>query len=324
VRRRTVLALALLALAVFAPVAFAGASSSVTLSLVAYSTPRAAYADIIPAFQATAAGKDVQFTQSYGASGDQARAVIAGLKADVVALSLEPDLKTLVQAGIVDPSWSKNAYQGMVTNSVVVFVLRNGNPKHIKTWNDLLKPGVQIVTPNPFTSGGARWNIMAAYGAWLKEKNTPAQARAKLLKLFKNVVVQDSSARNALQTFTSGKGDVLLDYENEALFAHLPYVIPKETILIQNPVAVTKDSPPEAKAFLKFLWTPAAQEIFAKNGYRPVVKSVVEKYRYQFPTRHGLFRISWLGGWDKIQKQFFDPNTGIIAQIERETGGTTG
>ncbi|MGZ4461298.1 MAG: sulfate ABC transporter substrate-binding protein [Gaiellaceae bacterium] len=325
-RRRTVLGLALLAFAVFTPVALAGASSSVTLNLVAYSTPRAAYADNIPAFQATAAGKDVQVTQSYGASGDQARAVAAGQPADIVALSLEPDITTLVKAGLVDPSWNKNTYKGMVTNSVVVFVLRNGNPKHIRTWNDLLKPGVQVITPNPFTSGGARWNVMAAYGAWLKEKNTPAQARAKLLKLFKNVTVQDSSARNALQTFTSGKGDVLLDYENEALFAHLPYVIPKETILIQNPIATLKGSQhqTEAKAFVSFLRTPAAQRIFAKNGYRPVVPSVVEEFRSQFPTRHGLFRIDWLGGWNKVEKQFFDPNTGIVAQIERQTGGTTG
>jgi sulfate/thiosulfate-binding protein len=330
-RRRTILAVVLLALTVLTPVAVAGASSGVTLSLVAYSTPKEAYAKIIPAFQATAAGKDVQFTQSFAGSTEQAHAVVAGLKADVVALSLAPDVDLLVQAGLVSPSWDKDKYGGMVTNSVVVFVLRNGNPKHIRTWNDLLKPGVQVVTPNPFTSGGARWNIMAAYGAWLKEGNTAKQARAKLLKLFRNVVVQDKSAREALQTFSSGKGDVLLSYENEALFARskgqdVQFLIPKETILIQNPVAVMKDTkyPQQAKAFVNFLRTPAAQTIFAQNGYRPVVKSVVERFRSQFPPRPGLFRIDWLGGWKKIQKQFFDPTTGIVAQIERQIGGSTG
>ncbi len=330
-RRRAVLAVALLALTVLTPVAVAGASSGATMSLVAYSTPKEAYAKIIPAFQATPAGKDVQFTQSFAGSTEQARAIIAGLKADVVALSLAPDVDLLVQQGLVDKNWSKDKYGGMVTNSVVVFVLRNGNPKHLKTWDDLLKPGVQIVTPNPFTSGGARWNVMAAYGAWLKGKNTPKQAQAKLLKFFRNVVVQDKSAREALQTFTSGKGDVLLSYENEALFARskgqdMQFLIPKETILIQNPVAILKGTqyPKQAKAFVNFLRTPAAQTIYAQNGYRPVLKSVVEKFRSQFPPRPGLFRIDWLGGWKKIQKQFFDPNTGIVAQIERQVGGTTG
>jgi ABC-type molybdate transport system substrate-binding protein len=172
-------------------------------------------------FQKTAAGKDVDFSQSYGASGEQTRAVKAGLDADIVALSLAPDMDELVAAGKVDAKWKKQSYKGMVTDSVVVFVVRDGNPKKIKSWNDLLRPGIEIVTPNPFTSGGARWNIMAAYGSWRKQGKTDKQAQANLLKLWKNVVVQDTSARAALNTFNSGKGDVMLAYENEAYFSRM-------------------------------------------------------------------------------------------------------
>jgi sulfate/thiosulfate transport system substrate-binding protein len=308
-------------------------SKGVTLSLVAYSTPRDAFASLIPMFQKTPDGDGVSVTQSYGASGDQTRAIIAGLKADVVELSLAPDMAELVKAGIVDAKWKKQSYKGMVTNSVVVFVVRDGNPKHIKSWNDLLRPGVQVVTPNPFTSGGARWNIMAAYGAWRRTGKTDKQAQANLLKLFKNVVVQDKSARDSVNTFLSGKGDVLLSYENEALGAqkkgqNLQFVIPKSTILIENPIAVTKTSGSKDKAnqFLRFLRTPAAQQVFADWGYRPVVKSVLEKNRKKFPVRPGQFTIDQpsLGGWDKVQRRFFDPKTGIMARIEKQVGGVTG
>jgi sulfate/thiosulfate-binding protein len=329
--RRASLAIAALALVLFAPAALAGASASAKLVLVAYSTPREAYAEIIPAFQKTAAGKDVDFDQSYGASGEQALAVRAGLKADLVALSLEPDVSILVKAGLIAPNWNKDRYHGMVTDSVVVFVLRNGNPKHIKTWDDLLKKGVEVINPNPFTSGGARWNIMAAYGAWRVEGKTHKQAVANLTKLFKNISVQDKSAREALQTFTSGKGDVFLSYENEALFArskgqNLQYIIPKSTILIENPIAILKGTqyPQQAKAFVNFLRTPAAQRIFAKNGYRPILKGVLEDWRVNFPKRPNLFTIKRFGGWAKVQKQFFDPNTGIVAKIERGKGVSTG
>jgi sulfate/thiosulfate-binding protein len=306
-------------------------TASTQLSLVAYSTPREAYAQIIPMFQKTKAGKDVSFTQSYGASGDQARAVKAGLDADVVALSLAPDVDELVKANLVFKGWKRKPYSGMVTSSVVVFVLRDGNPKRIKTWTDLLKPGVEVITPNPFTSGGARWNVMAAYGAWRRERKTDRQAQANLLALFRNVAVQDKSARDALNTFLSGKGDVMLAYENEALFARMKgqpvqFVIPRSTILIENPVAVTRttEHPKEANAFLRFLTTPAAQQVFANNGYRPVVKSVLESNRRKFPDRPGLFTIDAkaIGGWTKAQKRFFDPDTGIMARIEKQVGGS--
>ncbi|TML71333.1 MAG: sulfate ABC transporter substrate-binding protein [Actinobacteria bacterium] len=308
-------------------------NAGVTLSLVAYSTPRDAYSTLIPAFQKTPDGDGVSFTQSYGASGDQARAIIAGLKADVVELSLAPDMDQLAQAGIVDPKWKKQSYKGMVTDSVVVFVVRNGNPKHIKSWNDLIRPGVQVVTPNPFQSGGARWNIMAAYGAWRKQGKTDRQAQANLLKLFKNVVAQDKSARDSVNTFLAGRGDVLLSYENEALGGekkgqNLPFIVPKSTILIENPIAVTKTSANKDKAnqFLRFLRTPAAQQVFADWGYRPVVPSVLAKNRKKFPVRPGQFTIDQLGlgGWDKVQKRFFDPKSSIMSRIESRVGGVTG
>ena len=303
------------------------------LSLVAYSTPREAYGKLIPMFQKTAAGNDVDFTQSYGASGEQTRAVKAGLDADIVALSLAPDMDELVAAGKVDAKWKKQSYKGMVTDSVVVFVVRDGNPKKIKSWNDLLRPGIEIVTPNPFTSGGARWNIMAAYGSWRKQGKTDKQARANLLKLWKNVVVQDTSARAALNTFNSGKGDVMLAYENEAYFSRmqgldLQWVFPKTTILIENPIAITKDTSDKnaANAFLRFLRTPAAQQVFTDYGYRPVVKSVENANRKKFPVRPGLFTIDQLGlgGWDKVQKRFFDPNSSIMSRFQKIVGGSTG
>jgi sulfate transport system substrate-binding protein len=321
-----------------AAAAFAGGTapsraSDTELNLVAYSTPREAYGALIPMFQKTPQGKDVSFTQSYGASGEQTRAVKAGLEADIVALSLAPDMDELVAAGLVDAKWKKQSHRGMVTNSVVVFVVRDGNPKKIKGWNDLLRSGVQVVTPNPFTSGGARWNVMAAYGAWRKTGKTDKQAQANLLRLFRNVVVQDSSARASLNTFVSGKGDVLLAYENEAYFSRLQgldlqWVIPKQTILIQNPIAVVKSSPDKQRAnqFLRFLRTPAAQQVFADNGYRPVVKSVEQRNRKKFPLRPGLFTIDQLGlgGWEKVQKRFFDPKSSVMARIQREVGGSTG
>jgi len=303
------------------------AATDARIDLVAYSTPRDAFAKIIPAFQATKAGEDTSFSQSYGGSGEQARAVVAGLNADVVDLSLQPDVGVLVDAGIVPRNWNANPYRGFVTRSVVVFVLRDGNPKRIKTWDDLLKKGVDVVTPNPFTSGGARWNVMAAYGAYLKATGSPKRATAELTQLFHNVSVQDKSAREALNTFLAGKGDVLLTYENEAILARqknqsVQYVIPKATILIENPLALTKGASAAAKAFRSFLYTPAAQRIFAQTGYRPVVQSVAREFK--FPARPDLFTIRTLGGWKKVQPQFFDPRSGIMAKIEREVGGSTG
>src|SRR4029453_15747552 len=331
--RRIALAFAVAAVALTA-VATSGASrTDVKLSLVAYSTPREAYAKLIPLFQATPAGDGVSFTQSYGASGDQARAVQAGLKADIVALSLAPDVDTLVKAGLVDPKGNPQSDRGVVPRSLVVFAVRDGNPKHIRSWDDLLKPGVEVITPNPFTSGGARWNVMAAYGAWRKLGKTRPQAQAKLLQLFQHVAVQDKRARDALNTFLSGKGDVLLTYENEAIGAQLAgqkvqYVVPRSTILIENPIAVIKSSSNKdvANSFIRFLKTPAAQQVFADRGYRPILKSVLAANRKKFPVRPGQFTIDQLGlgGWTKVQKDFFDPDAGGMAAIERKGGGRVG
>src|SRR5438067_9742841 len=321
-RRKNLLAIAAVTAAAIA-VGTAGASSkSTTLAVVAYSTPKEAFKSIIPAFQATPAGKDVNFTQSYGASGDQTRAIINGLPADVVDLSLAADMNDLVKAGVVSKGWNRGRYRGIVTDSIVSFVVRNGNPKKIHNWHDLIKPDVSVITPNPFSSGGARWNVMAAYGAQIKAGKTPAQARGYLLKLFRHVAVQDKSARDALNTFVGGKGDVLITYENEAILARhqgqgLYYIDPARTILIENPVAVTTGkNQAAARAFLHFLYTAKAQTLFAQTGYRPVVKSVGDKFK--FPSRPGLFDIRYLGGWDKVQKQFFDPKAGIMAKVEEQ------
>jgi len=317
---------AVAAAAVTTLVACGGGGSSV--ALVAYSTPREAYAELIPAFQKTAAGANVTFSESYGSSGEQSRAVEAGLPADVVEFSLAPDMTRLVTANLVDKTWDQNQYDGFVTKSVVVLVVRKGNPKGIKTWADLIKPGVEVIEPNPFTSGGAKWNIMAAYGAQLKQGKTAQEAEAYLAELFKHVPVQDKSAREALQTFIGGKGDVLLSYENEAIAAKqageaVDYVVPAETILIENPLAVTADasSAPESKAFYDYLYTPAAQAIFVSKGYRPVVDGIPGAAKFPTPTK--LFTIDDLGGWDKVNKDFFDPTASVMATVEQGLGIST-
>jgi sulfate/thiosulfate transport system substrate-binding protein len=330
-RRRTTALAAVAGLALTLPALAAcvstsgGGAGTVELSLVAYSTPQPAYEKIIAAFQATPAGKNVTFTQSYGASGDQSRAVESGLRADIVAFSLETDMTRLVKDGIVAGDWNADPYQGLVTLSVVVIATRKGNPKHIANWDDLVKPGVQVITPNPFTSGSARWNILAGYGAESNLDKDRARGVTFLQALFKNVVVQDDSGRKATQTFTGGKGDALLSYENEAIFAQqngqrIDYTIPPATILIQNPVAVTRDSahPAQAKAFLDFLHTPTAQKIFVDNGYRPVLDGIPGADA--FPTPPQLFTINDLGGWTKVTKDFFDTGTGIVARIEKSNG----
>jgi sulfate transport system substrate-binding protein len=306
-----------------------GASGSgVTLSLVAYSTPQTALDAIIKDFNKTRQGSKVKFDESYGPSGDQSRAVENGLAADVVNFSLESDLTRLVKDDIIAPDWNANATKGILTNSVVAFAVRKGNPKNIHTWDDLIKPGVEVITPNPFTSGGARWNVMAAYGAQLKQGKTEAQAEDYLNKLFKNVPVQDDSARKALQTFTGGKGDVMLAYENEAIFAQqngqaIDYVVPDQTLLIEMPAAVTKTTKhaTEAKAFLDFLYTPAAQRIFADNGYRPVVDGVAKPDEFKTPST--LFTIADLGGWSEVSTKFFDPENGVMAKVEKGIGVST-
>lgn len=297
----------------------AGSGGDTTLTLVAYSTPREVYEELIPAFQATPDGEGVKFEQSYGSSGEQRRAVEAGLPADIVALSLEPDVTALVDKGIVNADWNANATKGMVSDSVVVFATRKGNPKGIKTWDDLIKDGVEVITPNPFTSGGAKWNIMAAYGAQIAQGKTKAEALAYIDALFKNVPVQNKSAREALQTFAAGKGDVLIAYENEAILAQangedLDYVIPDQTLLIENPIAPTTSNPATAQKFIDFALTPESQRVFGEKGYRPVDKTVLAEF--DFPVPPTLLTIDGdLGGWKTINSEFFDAENGEIAKI---------
>jgi sulfate/thiosulfate transport system substrate-binding protein len=325
--------LALLVL-VLVPVSAASAaparSHDTTLSLVAYSIPSAVFPKLIAAYQATPAGKGVKFQTSFAASEVQSKAVEAGLPADVVNLSISTDMDRLVKAGLVSKTWDGNAYHGIVSRSVVVFVLRDGNPKHIRTWDDLVKPGVQVVFPNPFSSGGARWDVMAAYGSQLRERKTPKQASAYLKQLFQHNVSQDTSGRNALNTFLSGKGDVLLDYESDAKLAQAQgkpvfYVIPKATLQIETPLAaVNSGNEAAAQRFVSWLYTPAAQKIWADSGFRSVVPSVEKQYLRAFPPRPQLFKIGYVGGWDKVNASFFDPTSGIVAKIEQSLGVSTG
>jgi len=297
-----------------------------SLSLVAYSTPKEAYEEIIPAFSNTEAGKGTSFKQSYGASGEQSRAVIGGLPADVVAFSLAPDVDKLVDEDLVDADWNKDKYDGFVTTSVVSLAVRKGNPKNIKSWDDLLRDDVEVITPNPFTSGGAKWNIMAAWGAQIEQGKSEAEAEEYLKKLFDNVAVQDKSAREALQTFVGGKGDVLIAYENEAITAQqkgedIDYVTPEQTILIENPIAVTKDAKSGAKEFVEFTRSDEAQKIFAAKGYRSVNPELIDEKKYPKPAK--LFEIDKFGGWDAVNTKFFEPD-GIVGKIEENLGVATG
>ncbi len=307
----------------------ASTSGGAQLALVAYSTPKKAYDKLIAAFAATSQGKGVSFTQSFGPSGAQSRAVDSGQPADVVAFSTTPDVTRLVKSNIVSSSWDSVGDKGIPSESVVVLVVRKGNPKHITGWDDLIKPGVDVITPNPSTSGSARWNVLAAYGAELKEGKSPAEALQYVKTLLtKNVSVQPSSASSALQTFTSGKGDVLIDYESDAISAEkagdaVQYIIPKQTLLIQTPVAVTTKAPSQASAFVTWLFSPAAQKIWAKSGYRPVDQSVASQYASKFPTPPDLFTIDSLGGWTAVDKKFFDPSSGSITKIEQDAGVPT-
>lgn len=311
-----------------APTEPAEAGAGGKLSLVAYSTPKVVYEELIPLFQATPAGADVEFEQSYGSSGEQSRAVESGLPADIVALSLEPDVTRLIEPGLVDPAWNAGATKGMVSNSIVVFAVRKDNPKGIATWDDLLRDDVEVITPNPFTSGGAQWNLMAAYGAQIEQGKTEEEAIEFLRQLLANVPVQDKSARESLQTFSGGKGDVLLAYENEAIFAQekgeeLDYVVPDQTILIENPIAVVKTSAnaATAQAFVDFALSPDGQRVFGQKGYRPVDATVLAEF--DFPQPPGLFTIAEFGGWADVRKKFFDRDNGVVAKINQELGVPT-
>jgi sulfate/thiosulfate-binding protein len=306
-----------------------GGGEKAEISLVAYSTPEVVYDEIIPAFAKTPEGEGVGFKTSFGASGEQSRAVEAGQRADVVTFSIEPDVTSLVDAGLVAPDWDKTSNRGLVTTSVVSFIVRKGNPKDIRSWDDLLRPGVEVLTPNPFTSGAAKWNLLAAYGQ-ASEGGRDARAALDYVRelLTEHVKVQDKSGREALQNFTSGIGDVLLSYEYEATTAQkkgedVEYVIPDDTIKIDIDIAKTKDAPPAAQDFIDYVLSAPAQERFAAWGYRPVNKEVLAANRDKFPDPAGLFTIQDLGGWKPVNERLFDPEKGSIAKIEEEAGMST-
>ncbi|MBJ7331253.1 MAG: sulfate ABC transporter substrate-binding protein [Solirubrobacteraceae bacterium] len=299
------------------------------LSLVAYAVPKPGFDKLIPAFQKTDAGKGVTFAQSYGASGDQSRKVEAGLQTDVVNFSVEPDVTRLVKAGIVDEDWNQDAHKGLAFGSVVTIVTRAGNPKGIKDWDDIIKPGVEVVTPNPFSSGSAKWNLLAPYAVKSDGGKDEAAGLAYIDTLVsEHVKVQPKSGREATETFLQGTGDVLLTYENEALFIKgegekVDYVTPPGTFKIENPVAVLNNSkhPEQAEAFKEFLYSDEGQKLWAEAGFRPVNEEILAEYADKFPDPEKLWTIADLGGWPDVDEKFFDPDNGSIAKIyDKATG----
>jgi sulfate transport system substrate-binding protein len=308
-----------------------GSSSSggAKLDVVGYSTPESVYAETLePAFAKTSQGSGVSFSNSFGASGDQSRAVVAGQPASVVHFSQAGDMERLVEEGeIVSKDWEKQPYGGIATDSVVVILVKKGNPEGIESFKDLETKDVEVVTPNPFSSGSARWNIMAIYGSALEEGKSPDQALEAVKTVLEKTVAQPGSGRDAFSAFSQGEGDVLLTYENEAIKAEkegedVEYVIPPSTLQIETPIAVTESAPePAAEDFLKFLWSNQGQELWAENGYRPVNPKLVDPK--QFPTPKDLFEISKFGGWGKVNDDFFDEETGSVAKIEGELGVST-
>jgi sulfate transport system substrate-binding protein len=298
----------------------APAKNKGTLSLVAYSTPEVVYDEIIPDFKKTAAGAGIGFKTSFGASGEQSRAVEAGLKADVVSFSIEPDMTRLVKDSQVNSDWNATPTKGLVNTSLVSFIVRKGNPKHIRTWDDLLRPGIKVVTPNPFTSGAAKWNLLGAYA------HGGLPFVSKLIK--DHVSVQPKSGREALQTFTGGEGDVLISYEYEATTAQkkgqaVDYVTPDDTLKIDITIAKTKSAPPVAQSFIDYVLSPAGQQRFADWGYRPINPEVLQKNKAKFPDPKTLKTIDDIGGWTKLNSTLFDPVKGSIAKIESDAGVST-
>ena len=335
IRSRAALAAALVgALALSACSAGAsGGDEGNTLSVVGYSVLEAANKPIFSDFEGTDAGKDVTFKTSYGASGDQSRAVEGGLDADIVHFSLEPDIQRLVDAGLVADDWKDTPTKGIVTSSVVSLVVREGNPENIQGWDDLIKPGVEIITPNPASSGSAKWNILAAWGHVIQSGGTEKEAEAFVKKMLGNTIALPGSGREATTAFAEGNGDVLISYENEAILARangeaFDYIVPDDTLLIENPAAVTTDASASAQDFYDFLTTPEAQADYATFGFRPVVDGVdlpeiegVNDPADPFPTPSVLLTIDDdFGGWGEANGKFFDEEDGIITKLQSETG----
>jgi sulfate transport system substrate-binding protein len=303
------------------------------LSIVGFAVPEAANRAIAAEWNKTADGNGIRFKTSYGASGDQSRAVVAGLKADYVHFSVSSDVTRLVDAGLVDSAWDDGPNKGIVSSSVVVLAVRKGNPKNIKDWDDLIRTDVKIVTPNPASSGAARWNALAAWGHISANGGTDAQAEEFLTKLFANVVSLPGSGRDATTSFLGGTGDVLLAYENEAILAtqngeDLDWVVPKTTILIENPGAITKNSHPKARSWLDFVLSRDGQRQFARKGFRPIVDGVdttgikgARDANDPFPKPDRLLTVNNdFESWSALSKKFFDENEGLIVKIIAASG----
>jgi sulfate/thiosulfate transport system substrate-binding protein len=308
-----------------------GSSGGAKLSVVGYSTPESVYAETLePAFEKSSQGNGVSFSNSFGASGDQSRAVAAGQSASVVHFSTASDMERLVEEGeIVSKSWEKQPYGGYATDSVVVILVEKGNPLGIESFKDLEEnEEAEVITPNPFSSGSARWNIMAIYGSAIEEGASEAEALEAVKVVLEKTTAQPGSGRDAFSAFSQGEGNVLLTYENEAIKAEaegeeVEYVIPPYTLQIETPIAVTTEAPePQAEDFLKFLWSDEGQELWAENGYRPVNPKLVDPKQFPAPEK-GLFKIAKFGGWSKVKDEFFDEEEGSVAKIETELGVST-
>ena len=312
--------------------------NSITLILGGYTTPREAYGKaVIPAFQKYWKGKtgqDVEFQESYQGSGAQSRAIIGGFEADIAVLSLEGDIDKIAEAGLITHDWKAKPNRAMVSTSIVVIAVRGGNPKGIKDWADLAQPGLNVLTPDPKTSGGAQWNINAIYGAALRgfagvAKDDKTAAQEFLKSVIRNVSIMDKGARESITNFEKGVGDAAITYENEVLVSrksgqNYDYVVPHSTILIENPVAlvdkyVDKHGVREvAEAFVDFLWTADAQRGYAQYGLRPVVPTAVgADLLNQFPAVPDLWKIDYLGGWKKVADDIYGPQ-GVYSKIGEE------
>jgi len=311
----------------------AGGSSTpaaeTTLTLVAYAVPEPGWSKIIPAFTATPEGKGVGVTTSYGASGDQSRAVQDGKPADIVNFSVQPDVTRLVKANKVDKDWNADTTKGIPFGSVVSLVVRKGNPKHIKDWDDLLQPGLEVVTPSPLSSGSAKWNLLAPYAAKSNGGQNPQAGLDFVTKLVtEHVKTRPGSGREATDVFLQGTGDVLISYENEAINSErqgkpVEHINPPQTFKIENPVAVVTSSAhlDKATALKNFLYTPEGQKIWAQAGFRPVDPSVAVDFGTDFPTPQKLWTIADLGGWSAVDPALFDKDNGSITKIYKQATG---
>jgi len=317
------------------------AADEITLILGAYTTPREAYSQIIPLFQEywlEKTGQTVTFEESYLGSGAQSRAVVEGFEADVVALSLEADVNRIQEAGLITHDWKQGEYKGIVTTSVVSFAVREGNPKNIQDWIDLTQPGLEILTPNPNTSGGAMWNILALYGAALRGQiegipaEDPQASSEFLCQVLSNVSVMDKAARDSILNFEMGIGDLAITYENEVLVGRqtgktYELVIPTSTILIENPIAVVdasvdKHSTREvAEAFVEFVYTTQAQEIYAQHGLRVVNPEVAAASSDMYPKVADLFTVDFFSGWENIMIDIFGEEGVFTQAILQVQGG---